>query len=220
MKHLSFLVFLGFFCASTGTAQTNPDGGGVRMQQGLDPFFAHLELTTDLIQQKACSGNGLQFTLRLNFTNRGKNTVILDKRSTAVTQYMLSRNFKNAMKKKYKITVRILFGLEGAGMTMDSVPDESQFVVLKPGETYSPTRVLSYNFGADSDGGGRRLRGLNFLQMVVLTWYYPRASNIKWNDQWKTKGYLWSDPITSIPMPFNIANKIPVVDCVTGDVSN
>ena len=119
------------------------------------------------------------------------------------------------MKRKYGITVPIFFSLDGAGMTMDAVPDESQFVLLKPGETYSPVRVLSYDFGARSDNErSRRLSGVNFLQLVVLTWYYPRASNFKWREQWQTKGYLWSDPITSIPMPFKFENKSPVVDCL------
>ena len=75
-------------------------------------------------------------------------------------------------------------------------------------------RVLTCHIGSDSDNDGyRRLRGLNFLQIVVLTWYYPRASNIKWRDQWQTKGYLWSDPITSIPMPFKVETNAPVLDC-------
>lgn len=214
MKRLHLLFFLGLACALTSKAQTNADGGGVKMQQGLDRHYAHLELNTDLIKLEACSGHGLRFTLRLNFTNRGNNLVILDKRSTAVTQYMLSRNFKNAMKRKYEITVPRLYSLETAGMTMDSVPDESQFVFLKPSETYSPIRVLSYDFGDDSDNErSGRLSGVKFLRLVVLTWYYPRASNFRWRDQWKTKGYLWSDPITSMPMPLKVENKPPVVDC-------
>ena len=213
MKPFYFLIALGFACALTVNAQTGTDGGAVKMTQGIDPLYAHLELNTDLIKLEACSRNGLRFTVRLNFTNRGKNAVILDKRSTAVSQYMMSRNLNNALKKKYETTVPVFFGLDGVGMTMDSVPDESQFVVLKPGETYSPPGVLTSVLGADSDGS-RRLREFNVFQMVVLTWYYPRASNIKWRDQWQTKGYLWSDPITSIPMSFKVDNKAPVIECL------
>jgi hypothetical protein len=44
-----------------------------------------------------------------------------------------------------------LIGLEAAGMTLDSVPNESQFVVLKPGEAYSLIRVLTADIGADAD---------------------------------------------------------------------
>jgi hypothetical protein len=166
----------------------------------------------DLIKLQACSGEQLQFTLRLNFTNKGKNAVILDKRNTAVPRYMISRNFKNAIKKKYEIEVEIFFGLDG--MTMDSVLDESQFVILKSGETYSSIQVLTCDISADSDNDGSTpLRGHHVLQMVVETWYHPRASNIEWRERWRTKGYLWSDPITSIPMPFMIEKNPAFVDC-------
>lgn len=214
MKCLHLVVFLSFFCSMTVNAQTGSDGGGVRMTQGEDKYRANLQLNTDLIELRHCSGDTLRFTLRLNFTNRGENTVILDKRSRAITQYMISSSLKNATKKKYKIEGHLLIGLDGAGMTMDSVPDESNFVVLRPAEVYSLTRVLTSDISAGSYNDGTSLRGLNFLQMVVLTWYYPRASNIKWHDQWQSKGYLWSDPITSIPMPFRVENKAPVVDCL------
>jgi hypothetical protein len=59
---------------------------------------------TDLMKLEDCSGERLRFTLRLTFTNREKGAVILDKRSSAVTQYMMSRNFKNAIKKSMRLT--------------------------------------------------------------------------------------------------------------------
>jgi hypothetical protein len=214
MKRLHLLVFLGFLCVLTVNAQTDTDGRGIRMTQGQDKFLANLQLNTDLIELRHCPGDILRFTLRLNYTNMGKNAVILDKRSSVITEYMMSRSFKNATEKKYAIEAHRLIGFDGAGMTMDSVPNESDFVVLKPGEAYNLILVLTSNTDADSyNDGSRPLRGLNFLQLVVLTWYYPRASNIKWRDQWQAKGYLWSDPITSIPMPFKFDSKAHVVDC-------
>ena len=212
---LVHLLVVGFLaCAVTVNAQTPSEGSGVEMTVGQDAFLANLQLNTDLMKLEACSGDRLRFTLRLNFTNRGKGAVILDKRSSLIPRYMMSRNFKNAIKKQYEIDVLRLIGLDAAGMTMDPVPDESQFVVLKPGEAYSLIRVLTADIGADSDkDGSRPLRGQNVLQLEVLTWYYPRASNTKWRDQWQTKGYLWSDPITSIPMPFKVETTAPVFDC-------
>lgn len=214
MKRLALLVLLGFLCVVTVKAQADTDGG-VRMTQGQDKFLANLQLNTDLIELRHCPGDILRFTLRLNYTNKGRNAVMLDKRSSVITEYMISHSLKNATKKKYAIEAHRLIGLEGAGMTMDSVPSESNFVVLKPGEAYSLILVLTSDIDADSyNDGSRPLRGINFLQLVVLTWYYPRASNIKWRDQWQTKGYLWSDPITSIPMPFKIENNTSVVNCL------
>jgi hypothetical protein len=198
----------------TVDAQTNTNGPGVEMTVGQDAYLANLQLNPELIKLEACPGNRLRFTLRLNYTNKGKNVVMVDKRSSVIPRYMMSSSLKNAIKKKYEIDVPILIGSDGAGMTMDSVPDESQFVTLKPGESYSLVEVFHFDGSVDEGShGSRPLRGLNFLQFVVLTWYYPSASNTKWRNEWRTKGYLWSDPITSNPMPFVVQKNLPFVEC-------
>jgi len=211
MKLAQLLVVAYFACAIMVNAQTSTDRGGVEMTVGQDAYLANLQLNTDLIKLEACSGDTLRFTLRLNYTNKGKNVVIIDKRSSVIPRYMISRSLKNAINRKYEIEGHVFIGLDAAGMTDDSVPDESQFVLLKPGEAYSLIRVLTS--ASSYNDSSRPLRGLNFLQFVVLTWYYPRASNTKWRDQWQAKGYLWSDPITSNPMPFVVEKNLPVVDC-------
>jgi hypothetical protein len=207
MKPGHLLIVACLACAVTVNAQTPSHGGGVEMTTGQDKFLANLQLNTELIKLEACSEDRLRFTLRLHYTNKGNNVVILDKRNSDIPRYMVSRSLKNAIRKKYEMEAHVLLGLDAA---MDSVPDESQFVILKPGESYSVVEVFHF---AGSDDEERPLRGLNFLQFVVLKWYYPRASNTKWREQWQTKGYLWSDPITSNPMPFVVEKNLPVVDC-------
>jgi hypothetical protein len=97
---LDFLVVLYLGCAVTVNAQT---GGGVEMTTGLDTLHAQLQLKTDSIELRHCSGDYLQFNLRLNFTNRGKGPVILDKRSTVISQYMVSRSSEDANRKKMRL---------------------------------------------------------------------------------------------------------------------
>lgn len=215
MKIVQLVVGACLACAVTVNAQPPSNRGGVEMTAGQDKFFANLQLHTNVIKFEGCSDDRLRFTLRLKYVNEGKGAVILDKRSSVISHYMLSRNLKNALKRHYEVEVPILFGLDAAGMTMDSVPDESQFVLLKPGEIYSVDEVFSFSIRPEmtNKNSGR----VKFLQMVVVTWYYPRASNSKWRDEWQAKGYLWSDAITSVPMPLKIDNK---VDCRDGDVSN
>jgi hypothetical protein len=48
------------------------------MTRGLDQFYAQIELTKDLIELQYCSNDILQFVVRLNFSNKGKNPVILE----------------------------------------------------------------------------------------------------------------------------------------------
>ena len=186
MKFLDFLVVLYLGCAVTVNAQT---GGGVEMTTGLDTLHAQLQLKTDSIELRHCSGDYLQFNLRLNFTNRGKGPVILDKRSTVISQYMVSRSSEDANRKKHEIVVTPLIGLEAAGMTMELVPDESQFVVLKPSEIYSLDRVFNFHISIDGNDRDSLRVGHHVLQMVVLTWYYPRASNVEWRSVENQGGY-------------------------------
>jgi len=213
MKLRIFLVMLCLGFGVTVNAQTVSDNSGVEMTAGQDAFHAQLELRTDVIEIRRCSDDSLRFILRLNFSNKGNGPVILDKRSSVISKYMISRSSEDATRKKYEIEVPRLVGLEAAGMTLESVPDESQFVVLKPGELFSLNRVFNFHIRLDPDDKAFLLANNRVLQLVLLTWYYPRASNVKWRDRWQTKGYLWSDPITSLPMPFMVERKPPVVDC-------
>jgi hypothetical protein len=126
---------------------------------------------------------------------------------------MLSRNSDNATKKKYEVEVPRLVGLEAAGMSLEAVLDESQFVVLNPGELYSLDREFNLHVRAEPDNPRSPRMGHHVLQLVVLTWYYPRASNARWRDRWQSKGYLWSDPITSNAMPFTMDKRPADLDC-------
>ena len=202
MKTLRPLLILCAACAVTVSAQSNPRSGGVTMEYGLDPFYAQLELTKDLIEQRYCSDDSLQLVVRLNFSNKGKGPVILDKSYKSSSTHLISRTFEDATKKKYESIVHILRGVDPA----DAVPDESSFVLLKPGESYSVERMVRLQ-------DRRSMRtGHHVLQMVVDNWPYF-ASNIEWRDRLRNKGYLWTDSITSTPMPFMLAKKSTIVEC-------
>jgi len=205
MDKFFYLLVIAFMtCGVTVNAQTVATDQGVEMTIGQDKFQAPIQLTTDAMDLRHCSDNHLQFLLRLNFTNEGKGSVILDKRSSVISKYMVSRNSESAARKKYEIVVSPLIGLEAAGMTLSELPDESQFVVLKPGESYRVDRVFNFHNRANSNDQGFLRDGAHALQIVVLTWYYPRASNVEWRKLWQAKGYLWSDSITSVAMPFRV----------------
>ena len=203
MKILRPLLILCAACAVTVSAQSTPRSGGVEMTQGLDPLYAQLELTTDLIELRYCSNDSIQFVLRLNFSNKGKEPVILEKRSRSVSRLLVSRTFENAIKKKYEFTVERLGGYDPA----NAVPYESNFIVLKPGESYRLEQVERLH-------DRRSMRAGHYvLQMVVQNWPYFTSSNIEWRDRWRNKGYLWTDGITSVPMPFMVARKTTIMEC-------
>lgn len=207
MKYLSFLVFVAIACVLTVQAQ-RADDQDVLMEAGGDKYHANLQLTTSVIEQRYCSDGRVAFTLRFTFTNGGGETILLDKRSSIVQGYTVSRNAQQAAAGKHKIYVAFLLGIDGQLQTLDPIPDESQFVILKAGESHAADHAFSI---LTED---KRLSSGNYvLQLGVLTWYYARASNIEWRKKWRDRGYLWTDAVTSQPMSFSIDKRPAVVEC-------
>ena len=93
-------------------------------------------------------------------------------------------------------------------LTVYPSPDISQFVTLKAGESYSSDhefRVL---------GSDEKLEpGGYVLQFCVITWNFETASNIAWREEWRDKGYLWTNFLESQPMPFVIDKHPELVQC-------
>lgn len=184
------------------------------MTSGEDSLHAQLQLTTEAIEQQYCSDSRLRFSLRLKFTNVGKEPIILDRRSSVISEYIVRRNIKSAGSKRPPQRGHRLISFEGAGMRIDSTPDESNFVTLKAGESFSINDRFSLPLGSRRDKGSEALApGNHFLQIAVLTWYYPNTSNVRWRERWRQKGYLWTDSITSLPMPFIVDKKRPLINC-------
>ena len=184
---LRLLTILYVVCPVIGNAQSVPGPGEVKMTSGLDRVYANLELTKDLLRLQHCSNDNLQLLVRLNFSNKGKGPLVLDTRTKPISRYMVSRTAENATKRKYEFVVRTLLGYDKS----DLVPDEANFIVLKPGETYSIEQVLHL-----SDRESMR-SGQHVLQVVVVTWHYAQASNVEWRERLRSRGYLWTDAVTS-----------------------
>lgn len=200
MKLLLLLTFL-LMASTVLNAQSTPGQKGLEMTQGSDSLHAQVQLTKDLIGLPVCTEGSLQFRLRLNFSNNGKGPIILEKSTRPVTAFLVSRNSENAMKKKYEFVVNRLIAYDETS----SIPVESDFVVLNWGESYSLEQTVHF-YPHDSIRAGGHV-----LQLVVSNWHYL-ASNVEWRQQWNDKGYLWTDPITSVPMRFTLAKRT-LVDC-------
>jgi hypothetical protein len=145
--------------------------------------------------------------LNFNFRNAAGETIILDKRRSIVPGYTISRSAKQAAAGEHKLVAHRLIGNTGELMTLSPLPDESQFIILKSGESHSLNARFSIGLDGDLSPGAY------VLQLSVLTWHYPNASNIQWREKWRQKGYLWTDSITSQPMSFTVEKNYPVAKC-------
>lgn len=200
---MKVLLMLCISCVAVANAQSVSGKKGVEMTIGVDPLNAQLQLTKDLIELRYGSDDSLQFVMRLSFSNHSEWPVILDNRIKPVSAYMVSRSLENAARRKYEFVVHRQIAHDAGEL----LPDEINFVGLKPGGSYSREQVFRLH------GRGSMPVGRHILQLVVLTWPYSKASNIEWRERWQSKGYLWTDPIMSAAMPFIVKKKPKPVEC-------
>jgi hypothetical protein len=194
-------------------AQEPTTGGGIEMSAGGDDYYAKLRLETSIIEKQYCTDGRLHLTLRLGYINVGGEPVILDKRSSVIPYYRVSRGPKATKGARPEIEGRLLILIDESHMNLERDLDESHFVILKPGETYGLNGELTLPL-YDSRRGKDSIRpGNHVLEVGVLTWYYPKASNVEWRRRWRQKGYLRSDSVLSSPMPFSVDRQSPVSDC-------
>ena len=148
----------------------------------------------------------LRLTLKFHYTNIGSQTILLDKKSKLIHRSMISRSLKNALTNRYEQETTASYitddALQAAGFR-DADPETLAFVVLKPGESYT----IEAAYGVRHDGSSKETEGISpgkhFLQFGVATWYYNADPN-SYRAKWLSDGYLWSDNMTSVPMPFTV----------------
>lgn len=211
MKHLAIVLLLALSCVpilkQTNAAPKSRDSFIV----GVAPK-ARLQLTTTVVKERACFPGHLSLQLRFTFRNVGEEPLIVDKRSF-ITRSLVSRSFKAGIGKKYEQEIR-------ADLFADSFPvnpsDMSDFVVIRPGEIYDlqshQTRVSLYvNEGKQQSDDNLRPGGY-FLQVEVATWTYL-GDAVQFREKWKANGLLWSEGLTSQPMPFTIEQNRPIEKC-------
>ncbi len=215
MKEISALLFFALF--SWGTISSGTALPQLAFARAIDKS-AQLELTISIIEQYSCAPDLLALHLRLTYNNTGKEPIILDRASTTIVdRYMVSRTMKDAAIRKYAQEVRTEDFGGDYGIDVKAALDLSHFAIIRPGETYSvdgpwTTASLVVNNGALQTKGAL-VTGTYFLQVQVDTWSYSldvRQLRIKWQDH----GYLWSQSLTSVPMPFTIESQRSIRKCI------
>lgn len=175
---------------------------------------AELQLTTSIIEQKYCDSNQLRMTLQLNYTNGGTRPLILYKYSTAVFHTLVSLNTEDAAAKKYAQEMYYTVNLVGDLEQPEASAPGDEFVILQPHQSYTiKARVIIFLY----DGHSTSLRNLRageyFLQVDVRTWYEEEKTAKRLNKRWRPVGFLWTDDVRSLPMPFEVKQQHQTINC-------
>ena len=123
---------------------------------------------------------------------------------------MVSGDLAAAKNKQYEQDLR--YDDPGAGAGLES-PFFSDFTILKTGEVIEFEQPVSVYLFDAKRGAEQFLReGTHFLQVDVASWPYI-ADPAPFRRNWKDKGYLWFEGITSEPMPFTINKDRQIIQC-------
>lgn len=209
MKALALVLFLtiGF---GIGKAQkskcvpatTHPRDNAVRLQ-----------LTTSIGEARYSVEQGsksLLLTLNLNYQNVGTRPILLDRKSSRIYRRIVTKNLKTlaACKYLYDASSHPIGSedMKAAGFRY-SDPEKSEFVTLEPGKSLRMERKISLSlYDGTKDTKDNLHPGNYVLQVRVAAWFYF-ADPAEWEQKWGDQAYLWSENITSEPMPFTIEKR-------------
>lgn len=178
-----------------------------------------LQLTMKILSEEYCVGDseldGLRLKVRLIYTNKGKQQLILYKGSRLISRTMVSRNFADAAAKRFEVNSSLTQLTSGGGQCYTAAAPGRCFVVLPPGASYEVEGIAG-TFVVRGDAReitGAVQSGKHVLHVEVITWHESDEMAKKLRARWLRYGVLWYEPITSAPVPFTVKQQRRVVDC-------
>ena len=172
---------------------------------------AQLQLTTSVAEASYTVASGstlLRLGLNLEYRNVGTRPILLDKKSSLIYRRIVSKNLKAVAACKYlhDISSHFIFteSMKAAGFRFDTAPERAEFLTLKPGESLSlKDEIIFYVDDGSKDTKDNLHPGNYILQVRVAAWFYF-ADPAEWEQKWGNEAYLWSENVTSEPMPFTV----------------
>jgi hypothetical protein len=153
--------------------------------------------------------------LRLQFTNIGKQPLILYKGSSNISRVMISRNEEDAKIRRFEVEASLTQVTSGSRINVKSSSPGKMFVTLQPDESFE-TRTIAGVFVARD--GSRQISGAvkagkHVLQIEISTWPESDDLAVKLHQRWRQNGYLWYATVISEPMVFEIPEQRKLENC-------
>lgn len=169
------------------------------------PLSAQPELTTTIVEEKYCTDGDLMLTLQFTYRNGSASKLLLLKYGVAPSNHRVSKNVTAAMAKKYEQLVSPMMGVTAKQPEFGDSPPADYFVTLEPGGSYKPENFVKELIFINSKGTKGHLKpGKYVLQVEVSSWPFPGVSDESMRRRWQNFGELWTRPVLSQPMMFEI----------------
>jgi hypothetical protein len=181
-----------------------------------------LQLTASVIRQQTCAVSegvdALRLTLQLRYTNAGKEKLILYKGNRLFFQIYISRGVEAATaaaagKQELRATHSRYFDEQPEKITAPN-PGVA-FTTLSPGASYETRRIISVPVARGGEGRFNVSIGTgeHVVSVMDSTWYESRKLAEELRGRWRTRGFLWTDPLASNAVAFTVGKERATVPC-------
>ena len=203
---LTSMLWLSLVIASEPiTPQMDASGGETPKHKNSPRLILETSISDETYEVKRGT-TMVRWILLLKYKNVGTEPILLYKKSALIHRSMISRNLKAASRGNYERETSSHFidvkTMRAAGF-LERLPEESDFLTLRPGETHSVETV----YGVNPHGDLSQKKGLAsaqyFIQVMVTTWYFYDDPK-EYREKWRDNGYLWTQSVKSQPMSFTI----------------
>ena len=182
------------------------------------PAKPPLELSVQIVSQSYCAINEqyavLELQLKLRFRNVGKQKLILYKGHDLFFQSKILSAPGNASG-PYGVWLVNSRYFDEEIEPIDQPSPGRVFLTLSSGKTWVKDMTIGVGVvDASIERGDSSIRsGDHTLQLIVSMWYKSRALAQKLREQWQKIGLLWSDPLSSVPIPFGVQKPRIMAPC-------
>jgi len=182
-----------------------------------------LSVKLDILSEQYCRSGTDYFRVkcRIQFTNIGKERLILDKRIGTVYSLRVAQTRKDLESKRLMVIedFEIEHAGEGGKIRNLQIPSPDEFVILKKGESFKKET----SFDLSGQRGDIQFNptfppGEYLVKIAVETWVDSPDLGPILQDRWKKWGRLWhSYAVNAEPLRVTIAEDPKIEDCTQKD---
>ncbi len=176
-----------------------------------------LELTTEIVEQSYCSigqKTSLQLRLKLRYTNVSSQRLIVYRGHDLFFQTKIRPQNPPTTASSDVLLLNMRY-FDEEPERIDAHAPGRVFAKLAPGASFE--RELLTGLGVTDEStapSSTTLRpGPHILQLIVSTWYQSPKLAEKLRLQWQREGFLWSQPLYSVPVKLNIEKPSALPSC-------
>ncbi|HZS44889.1 MAG TPA: hypothetical protein VFC63_07275 [Blastocatellia bacterium] len=169
-----------------------------------------LTLKAGILKKEYCrdfSVEQIKLGLHLTYLNTGNNDIVLDRTDVHIQNHRIGKTERLLASGKSEFDcARDITDMIVNPRQKPNPPDDTGFVVLKPGESFVSQTTMFIFFKI------RRSRyiispGSHVLDVTISTWKYSEDLIPSFRTRFDQKGYLWTNSLTSQPLHFTIEAK-------------